>query len=100
MLGELKGGQTSIVTMLAQGREDFNHLLNRVCILEKYSASHAQVEQAEARINELEKLMAKWCGISLSVAIALPLLVPFLERGISRFDKLPSGILHPVELNR
>ena len=100
MLGELKGGQASLITMFAQKREDLNALGGRVGTLEKYSASHSEVEQAEQRISVLEKEMAKWVGISLSAAIALPLLVPFIERGFTHLDKAPAGILRPIELNR
>jgi len=86
-LGELKGQVATLISLLAQKRDDINQLYGRVGLLEKTSASREELGSAEQRISGLEKEVAKWAGICLAASIALPLVTPYLLQGAERLEQ-------------
>jgi Mg2+ and Co2+ transporter CorA len=86
-LGELKGQVATLISLLAQKRDDINQLYGRVGLLEKTSASREELGSAEQRISGLEKEVAKWAGICLAASIALPLVTPYLLQGAERIEQ-------------
>ena len=86
-LGELKGQVATLISLLAQKRDDINALYGRVGLLEKTSASRDELGGAEQRISGLEKEVAKWAGICLAASIALPLVTPYLLQGAERIEQ-------------
>ena len=86
-LGELKGQVATLISLLAQKRDDINAIYGRVGLLEKTSASRDELGSAEQRISGLEKEVAKWAGICLAASIALPLVTPYLLQGAERVEQ-------------
>ena len=61
-LGELKGQVATLITLVAEKREDINALYGRV--------------------STLEKDWAKWVGICLAAAFLMPLVTPRIQQGL------------------
>ncbi len=78
-LGELKGQVATLISLVAQKREDINNLYGRVSDLEKSTASREELGNAEQRITGLEKEVAKWAGICLAASLAFPMVMPRIQ---------------------
>lgn len=79
-IGELKGQVQTLITLVGQKREDINAVFMRVGALEKDSASHLEVEKVSGRVGNLEKELAKWCGVCLAAAFLMPVMAPQIQR--------------------
>ncbi len=86
-LGELKGQVATLISLVAQKREDINTLYGKVSQLEKTSVSREELGSAEQRISGLEKEVAKWAGICLAASLALPIVMPYLTQGVERLEQ-------------
>lgn len=86
-LGELKGQVATLISLVAQKREDINAIYGRVGILEKTSVTRDEMNSAEQRINGLEKEVAKWAGICLAASLALPMITPYLLQGAQQLER-------------
>ena len=85
-LGELKGQVATLITLVAEKREDITNLYGRVSLLEKTSTSREELGEVEKRISGLEKEVAKelgkWAGITLVGALVLSLVAPRIQQGL------------------
>ena len=86
-LGELKGQVATLISLVAQKREDINAIYGRVSVLEKSTVSREELGAAEQRINGLEKEVAKWAGICLAASVALPILTPYIQQGAQQLEQ-------------
>jgi hypothetical protein len=86
-LGELKGQVATLISLIAQKREDIITLYGRVSDLEKSTATREDLGSAEQRINSLEKEIAKWAGICLAASVALPILTPYILQGAQQLER-------------
>lgn len=86
-LGELKGQVATLISLVAQKREDINTIYGRLGALEKTSISREELSSAEQRISGLEREVAKWAGICLAASLALPVVMPYLARGVERLEQ-------------
>jgi hypothetical protein len=86
-LGELKGQVATLISLVAQKREDINTIYGRLGQLEKSTVSREELGNAEQRISGLEKEVAKWAGICLAASLALPVVMPYLTQGFERLDQ-------------
>lgn len=86
-LGELKGQVTTLIGLIAQKREDINAIHGRIGVLEKTSVTRDEMNNAEHRINGLEKEVAKWAGICLAASLALPIITPYMLQGAQHLER-------------
>lgn len=78
-LGELKGQVATLISLVAQKREDIQAIDARVGQLERNTASRDELGSAEQRITSIEKEVAKWAGICLAASLAFPLVMPRIQ---------------------
>ena len=88
-IGELKGQVATLITLVGQKREDINAVFARVCVLEKESASHIDVEHCNNRLGLVERELAKWAGISIAIAVLMPVMMPQLQRALQVVPQPP-----------
>ena len=81
-IGELKGQVATLITLVGQKREDINAAFARVGVLEKESATHAEVGQVSSRVGVVEREIAKWAGICIALALLMPVVMPQLQRAL------------------
>ena len=86
-LGELKGQVATLISLVAQKREDINTLYGKVSQLEKTAATREEMSSAEQRISGLEKEVAKWAGVCLAASLAFPIVMPYLTQGAERLEQ-------------
>lgn len=97
-LGELKGQVTTLITLVAEKREDITNLYGRVSTLEKTATSRDELGEMEKRISGLEKEVAKelgkWAGITLVGAMVLSLVAPRIQEGLGIVEQDVRHQLH------
>ncbi len=85
-LGELKGQVATLISLVAQKREDINAIYGRVSILEKSTATREELGEMDKRITGIEKEMAKefgkWAGIVLAGSLVLTIVMPRIQEGL------------------
>ena len=86
-IGELKGQVATLITLVGQKREDINAAFARVGVLEKESATHAEVGQVSSRVGAVEREMAKWAGICIALACLMPVVTPQLQRALGVVER-------------
>jgi hypothetical protein len=99
-LGELKGQVATLISLVAQKREDINALYGRVSVLERGTASREELGEVEKRISGLEKEVAKelgkWAGITLVGALVLSLVAPRIQQGLGIVEHKAENKLEQV----
>lgn len=100
-LGELKGQVATLISLVAQKREDINALYGRVSVLERGTASREELSEMEKRMTSLEKEVAKelgkWAGITLTGALVLSLVAPRIQEGLGIVEQKAEQRLERTE---
>lgn len=79
-LGELKGQMASILLLMDQKRDDINTIFARISLIEKTAATATTVADANKKVADIEKQLARWAGVILCVAFLSPLIVPQIQK--------------------